>query len=352
MSAAETERVGTRRGSPQTLVAALYTLIVTGLVLTNVINGPLRVLLIAPLVGFLPGYAILDSVFPVRTAGRSSIDEHSSSSSRTTIGWGARVAIAVGLSTVVVPLLFVGLAGLGLALSTTTITVALATVSIGGMLIGTIRRRGLPAAPSGSSPLGRWRAELADATFGAESRLDALLTVAVLAMILVAMTGFAFGLVAPERGDDYTEVALLDSQNDTLTAGNYPDTVLHGDPVTLTLTVENQEGRQVDYSVFVVLERVRTTDGELQVLERELLASAETTVMDDSTWVEPLRVQPGLLGENLRLSVYVLEGADGTVSAAADADHHLYVWIDVRTASTNVSTPSGSSSDMPNRVAG
>lgn len=352
MSAAETEPVTTRRLPVQTLLPAFYTVVVAGVVLLDAIDGPFRLLLIAPLVGFLPGYAILDSVFPALGLRGSRTDEAASRDARVPVELGARVAMAVGLSAVVVPLLFVGFALLGIAITTTSVTLGIAAVCLGGLLTGMVRRRGHPDGGGVRPLVGRWRAELADATVGAESRLDAVLTVVVLVVIVGSMTGFAFGLAAPERGVDYTEVALLDSNNETQTAGNYPETVLDGTPVDLTLTVANHEGRQTDYSVFVVLERVRTTNGAQQVLEREVLDRRATSVSDDATWVEPLRVQPGLLGENLRLSVYVLEGADREVSAVTDADHHLYVWIDVRPASTNGSTSSAASNRRTNAVPG
>lgn len=303
-----------------------YSYVVGGLVLANVLDGPLRIVLAAPLLGFLPGYAVLDALFPTVDSGCGAGERRRLSEG---LSWGARVAVSVGLSIVLLPLLVVLLGTVGVALTTAPITLTLLVVVTVGITIGCYRRIRHGTADGYRVPTQRWRAELAAATTDADSRIDAALTIGLVLVVVLAMTGFAYGLAAPDRGESYTEVALLDQQGDELVAGNYPDTVTRGDPIDVTLTVENQEGVESVYTVLVVLERVRTTGDDADVLEREQLDRRMVTVADGDTLREQVSVEPTMLGDDLRLSVLVVEGDTPDTIDSSTADHHLYLWIDV-----------------------
>lgn len=307
-------------------VVLAYSYVVSGLVLANVLGGPLRIVLAAPLLGFLPGYAVLDALFPTVDSGGSAGESRRLSDE---LSWSARVAIAVGLSIVLLPLLVVLLGTSGVALTTTPLTLTLLVVVTVGITIGSYRRIRHGTAEGYRVPTQQWRAELSAATIEAESRIDAALTVGLILVVVLAMTGFAYGLAAPDRGSSYTEVALLDQQGDELVAGNYPDTVTRGEPIDVTLTVENQEGVETEYTVLFVLERVRTAGDDADVLERERLDRRTVTVADGETLREQISVEPTMLGNDLRLSVLVVEGETPSVIDSSTADHHLYLWIDV-----------------------
>lgn len=314
------------RSTGAVLVLA-YAIVVGGLVVANVIHGPLRVILTAPLLGFLPGYAVLDALFPTRapTTGVESGDR-----SRDGLAWGERTALAVGLSVVVLIILVVLLGSLGVPLTTAPLTAALGLLVTAGIAVGSFRRLRHGTGEEYEFPTARWRAEIRAATVDASSGLDAALAIVLAITIVLAMTGFAFALAAPDRGANYSEVALLNEQGGELVAGGYPETVTQGEPVDLTLTIENQEGAETTYTVHVVLERVRTTDGAAQVVERESLDQRTVTVADGKTAREPLSVEPTMLGDDLRLSVLVVEGDASEQVTPSTADHQLYLWLDVR----------------------
>ena len=309
------------------ILVLAYAIVVGGLVVAGVLHGPLRVVLTAPLLGFLPGYAVLDALFPTRTptTGVASGERGDDG-----LVWGVRAALAVGLSVVVVVILVVILGSLGVPLKTAPLTAALVLLVTAGIAVGSFRRLRRGAGEEYGFPTGRWRAEIRAATIDAQSGLDAALAIALAVTIVLAMTGFAFALAAPDRSANYSEVALLDAQGDELVAGNYPNAVTQGEPVDFTLTIENQEGAEQTYTVHVVLERVRTTDGAVQILERESLDRRTVTVSDGETARESLSVEPTMLGNDLRLNVLIFEGDAPEQVDPSTADHQLYLWLDVR----------------------
>lgn len=309
------------------LLVLAYAIVVGGLVVANVVHGPLRVVLTAPLLGFLPGYAVLDALFPTRAP---STGVESGDRGHEGLAWGARAALAVGLSVVVVVILVVILGSLGVPLTTAPLTAALVLLVTAGIAVGSFRRLRHGTGEESGFPTGRWRAEIRAATIDANSGLDAALAIALAVTIVLAMTGFAFALAAPDRGASYSEVALLDEQGDELVAGGYPETVAQGEPVNLTLTIENQEGVETTYTGHVVLERVRTTDDGAQVVERQSLDQRTVTVADGETARESLSVEPTMLGDDLRLSVLVVEGDSLERVDSSTADHYLYLWLDVQ----------------------
>jgi uncharacterized membrane protein len=163
-----------------------------------------------------------------------------------------------------------------------------------------------------------------------EHRFDAALNVALALAILLAMSGLAYGLAAPDRGETYTEAALLTQGEDSLVAGNYTTEITRGESIPLTLSVENQEEQSIDYTAVVVVERVRDDGESLNVLEREEIDRFSLSVPEGETRTRNLDASPQIVGDDLRLSVLVFQGDAPDAPTAADADERLFLWIDVQ----------------------
>lgn len=303
-----------------------YAIVAGAAILTGVVSGPARVLVAAPLIGFAPGYAVVSVLFPARR-----VTESGRSSSRWVRGpsWLERVSLAVGTSLVVLMLSAIGLSLAGVPFQTTEVTTTVVALTAVPALMGVARRQRLPADERFAVPFSGLADRIRAGTLDAPP-VDAVLNVAVAVAVIVAASTLAVGFAAPDRGQAYTEVALVTDEGDQLVAGNYTTAVQRGANVTTTLTVENQEGEQMPYTAVVVLERLETDTDETVVLERAELSRVDVDATDGETVREELSVQPAMLGEDLRLSVYVYEG-DAPSSATPDtAPHHLYIWLDVQ----------------------
>jgi uncharacterized membrane protein len=302
-----------------------YAIVAGAAILTGVVSGPARVLITAPLVGLTPGYAVVSLLFPARRES-----EHGRWSGRWNRGPTGveRLSLAVGTSLVVVVLSAIGLSLGGVALQTTEVTTTVVALTTVLALAGVARRQRLPADERFAVPVSalfdRVRAGTVDAP-----PVDAALNVALAIAVMVAASTLAVGFAAPDRGDAYTEVALVTAEGDQLVASNYTTTVQRGDSVTTTLTVENQEGEPMAYTAVVVLERLETDGEETVLLEREELDRVDVDAADGETVREDLSVQPTMLGEDLRLNVYVYEDDAPGSASGETAPYHLYIWLDV-----------------------
>ncbi len=321
----ENERERSRFVAVADLVFVAGCALVAGVaIITGVLGGTARVLVAAPLLGFFPGYVVVATLFPARATTTTDTP-----ASRWVRGpnWTKRFSLSVAASLVVLVLAALPLSALGAAFDVTTLTGVVVGVTLAGAVAATFARRSLAAADRFVVPVDKLVAGARARTVDA-SLLDAGLNVALAVPVVVAASTVAGGLAAPDRGEADTEVALLSEQGDELVANNDTTSFQRGAASNVTLTVENREGASMEYTAVVVLERVRT-GGDSAVLERTELDRETLAAADRETVRERLSVQPTILGDNLRLNVFVYEG-DAPATATADtASHHLYLWVDV-----------------------
>lgn len=290
-------------------------------VFVGAVDGALRVLLAALLVGVFPGYGVVAALFPGRTpfVGPER-------------GYGVRLrhraALALPTSLFVVVLAAIPISLVGLPFSTTVAVGTVVAITVAGCLVGALRRFQLPASERVRLPIAGVSEELR-AGLG-QPPVDAALNVLLALAVVAAVGAFAVGLAAPDRGAAYSEVALLTEEDGELVAGNFTETYQQGEQASLTFALENQEGAETSYTTVVALERLGSTNNETRVLERVVLANASVTVQDGDTVTRELSFTPSMLGENLRLSVFVYAGEPPESVGPETADYHLYRWVEVR----------------------
>lgn len=315
-------------GIPADLLAVTGYAVAAGLAIPGTV-GPLRVAVALPLVLFVPGYALLAALFPRRSTAAAGGTRQASLTpvDVRTPTWGERLALAVPTSLVLASLL-----ALATATFTPGVTVPEAVGSLVGFtlvaaVVGGVRRLRLPAGERLTSP---WRHTTAfrDAVLGG-SRVDAILTVALVAGVVLAASAMAYAVAAPDRGAEYTEFALL-SGNDTDEAvtGDFDTSFAPGERRQFIASVTNHEGASVEYTLVVELQRVRTEGDVAVVEERELLRTSRTVQPGDS-WRPRHAVEPSLTGEDLRLAYYLYRD-DAPANADPDSAYRrLHLWVDV-----------------------
>lgn len=328
----ETFDWGGRESPVDTPIVVAYTGLASLVLALGVADGPIRILLAAPLVGFLPGYALLSALFPGEPPTESGL---AIGRVRETdgLGWFVRCSLALPATIALLPLVAIGLAAAGVGFSTWSVVATLAAIIVVLMGVGTLRRRRLRTPHRYDVPLSRWRKELnpgpdADSTGG---RFDAAGRVFLALVVVVAVAALGVGLAMPVDGESYTEAGLLTPTESGAVAGEYPETVPAGEELDLIVTLENHLGSDTRYEAVVVLDRVRVSnDGQdVTVLERAELTRFDQTVADGTTAERPVTVAPEMIGTDLRLSVFVYEGAAPESPSVESADEHLYIWFDV-----------------------
>lgn len=310
------------------LVVAGYATLVVGLVLTGVVTGALRVLLVGALLGFCPGYAVVSALYPVRSPRGQAGQPYTS--------WAHRAALAVGTSLFVLVLAAFPLTLLGFG-TAAVLGVVLAT-TLGCVAIGGWQRLQIPADQRIKLPLEALANEARAATVDAPRR-DAVLNVALALAVVAGVATLAVGLAAPDRGATYSEVALANGG----AAGD--TTYTQGSEVSLPLAVENHADGVQSYTAFVVLERVGETGDGVAVVERAVLSRSTVTVPAGETRTSELSFTPSLRGTELRLSIYVYEGEAPETAAPESAEYHLYQWVTVEEGPNSLASDPATSNE-------
>lgn len=290
--------------------------------------GVLQALLALPFVFFLPGYALLSVLFPR--------DRHPAEDrTRWMFGgsgglrWGERVVLSFGTSLVLLPPLglLLGVSGLGYA--PVTVVNSLTVVILAGLVLGGVRRAGIPRTERYQIPVGSWREELADARV-ATTPLEGLLNLVIVVVLAAAIVTLALAFVAPPAAESYSGFTLLaENGQGELVASGYPETLVAGENYEYAVGIENFEGATTSYAVVAELQRVRSVDGNLVVVQRERVAAFQTTLGADERVVERTTVRPELVGEELRLVYYLYTDEPPAQPNDRSAYRSVFVWVTV-----------------------
>jgi len=312
-------------------LVAGYALVTATVVALGVVDGAVRVLLGLPLAAALPGYALLSAAFPGDRRSERGPPDAGRVPFAGGLSWVERCSLSVPVSVALLPLVAIAVSLAGLPLATAPVTAALAAFVCLGVAVGVVRRRRLPVESRYAVPVERWGAELRRDGDDGSSGLGTVGTAVVAVAVLVAVGGLAVGLATPVEGDSYTDAALLTSDGSELVAGDYPRSVASDEPMELVLTVKNSLGESTRYETVVAIDRVERSDGgdDLTVVERRELSRSGFTVADGETAERQISTAPVLIGEDLRLIVFVYEGTAPDSPSVDGADEHLHLWIDV-----------------------
>lgn len=271
---------------------------------------------------FIPGYVLTAALYPERfrvEADESEGDDEGKV--RQGISGVERLALSMGLSVAVSPLLGLLMDRTPWGLATPALVLAVAGFVTLVTPVAYLRRARIH--PDDRLSLHLPKAERA--SLAPAGATDRFLTIGLLGAI-VGVGVLLAGLYASTGPDlDHTRLYLLDAQNGT---SALPTLLTAGQEGHLTAVVENAEGRQMAYEVQVLLERfastpnatVRTGAG---ALDRELIEDRDVLLQHgESTRVPVVFVpeDPGLY--RLRVELYQ--------RGAGAAQHNVHIWVKVQ----------------------
>lgn len=315
-------------------VDAVLGLLLLGLVDAAVLllpaGDPARVAAALPLLLFLPGYALLSTMFPRQgpTTGTPTARRLGGSLGlRARLDWLERLGLSVAVSLSLLPVLGVGLSLAGLGLTGGNVVTGLSALVVFGLIGGAVRRASLPAEEVYRLPVGdvgSW----AYAEFAQRPAVDVGLNLALAAVVLVSLVGVGYAFIAPPAPAPASTVSVLapDGQGGYHAAG-YPQSISGG--ANLAVAIDNDGRTATQYTVVAELQRVERADSSVRVLERSRVGTWQPTVEAGGQWQQPHTVQPELQGSDLRLIYYVYEGdtAPGRPTVGS-ADKTVHLWVD------------------------
>lgn len=290
-----------------------------------------------PALLFAPGYVFLAVLFPRRDLTHQQTDGTATLSHEETQGGvlhqqirrKERIALSVGLSVALIPLLGLIVAPIAGSLSPEVTVTALLGFVVLGAILGAIRQNSV-------LPDERPQFSIKSAitprkiTIGNERRLDHGLFVLLVAGVLATVIAVSLSLVAPLQGEQYTSVTLLTAgSNGELQASNYPTELTVGERENLVLQVENNERSETTYTVIAELQRVTDDGSSITVTETERLLRRQKSIAPGDTWTVEHAVAPSMAGTDLRLKYSVYRGKPPQESRTGSAYRNLHLWVTV-----------------------
>jgi len=284
------------------------------------VDGIPRILLAAPLVLFLPGYAVTAALFPENASARHALtpfDEPKGSrlgamdelSGGAALGAEGRIALSVLGSIAVVSMVSFAANFVGPGIRLDPVLVGVVAVTALGLAAAAVGRLRLNPADRFAVGIG-----LPRVLFTAERnrvRDAAVPNVLLIVGILVLTAGVGYAAVAEPRSEQFTEFYVETEEMTFDSQGIYPDTFTRGESSPLSVHVGNHEGSRTDYTVVAVLQRVdggANTSGPTRVVDRQRLATQDVSVRDETTKQIGVTVTPEMAGEDLRVVLFLYRG--------------------------------------------
>lgn len=279
----------------------------------------LRRVLGLPFLLFVPGYVLVALLFPGASDAEQSIDDYRRRSAR--IDWAERLALSVGISVALLPI--VGLLIAPAGYSELTVVGGLAALVLLGVIGAAIRRSRLPPADRLRVPFPR------SAPVGLGSATGVANLVLVLGIVFAA-SSLAYAVAAPNEGETYSTLYIgTETESGELVASNYPSEFVVGEPQSLVVGVDNAEKRHVEYTVVVELQRVREEGDALTVVEEEELERFDLALDSGETWRRQHAIEPNLVGTDLRVQYLLYRGSAPADASDESAYRTVSLWIDV-----------------------
>ena len=329
------------RLSGDLLLVVLAVLIADVVILSSVADGTiLQVLAGLPLALFLPGYVAIAALFPENSkpseegpditadnpAGpvRETGKDHSSVRGGISISGLERIALALGLSIAITPLIGLGLdATVGIRLVPVVLAISGFVLFTAGIAV--IRRWRLPAEERFHMPIRQRRKELYSSALRPDSRTDAVLNILVVVCLILAAGGVSYVASNPKDDEPFSSLYLLDRDaSGDLTASGYPENFTVGESESLVVGVENHENEPAQYTLVVELQYLGAESGSTRVLREETLHRFTPSLGVDETWQRPHRIEPTLTGRQLRLTYLLYRGdppSEPTIDTAYQEVH-------------------------------
>ena len=255
-------------------------------------ESPVRIILSLPLVLFLPGYALIATLFPQKYD----------------LDGIERIALSFGLSLAITPLLGLALNYTPFGIRLTPILIVLSVFTI-ALAIGAYVRRS--RIPEGDRFVVEFRAffkniELFKPT---DTKIDRILSVILIISISIAISMTAYVIIAPKEGEKFTEFYILGPEGK---AEGYPTNLTVGEEGQVIIGVVNQEYANATY-----LLEIR--------LNEEVLGEQSIELMHNETWESPFVFKAVEKGEDQNLEFLLYKD-----EMIRDVYRSLHLWVEVK----------------------
>ncbi|MDF9745972.1 DUF1616 domain-containing protein [Natrinema salsiterrestre] len=324
-------------------VAGFVALAIVVLAVVDVSSPLIRAAIGFPLLFFAPGYVTVSTLFP-----RSSSAQEVATEDRLLIRQVVsmtdieRVALSFGLSVALLPLLALGIAATPWGYTGPVVVTTVSCFSLFGAGLAAIRRSVVPPADRYEIEFGRRLEGVYVAIFGVESSLHVAVNVVLVLAVVLSLTTAGYAFISPQEGEQYTSLQLLtENESGELVASGYPSESELGESFPFVIAVENQEDRDINYTV--VVQEQRLEDGD--VVERTELRRIDAGVSEGATEYYERNVTPASGEGSARISVLLYTDGVPETPTHENAYRHAYFWTTVTESDGSDSEAGDSGSD-------
>jgi uncharacterized membrane protein len=271
-----------------------------------------------PLVLVIPGYCLIAVLFPKGSD----------------ISLLERIALSIGLSIVIIPLIGLGLNFTPWGIRREPVMVSLILFSLVMVSVAFFRRVILPRNERFSMPFSRIRPALFKAFLSkGNTRADQLLNVVIILGIIIVTLTTINVIVNPREGEHFSEFYIL---GENRTAADYPDQILVGQSYPLYIGIVNHEYRNTTYTVetWMTREEYNTTTNTSSVLAMDPLDRLSLTLSHNETIEIPYNMSAKKTGYNRVEFLLFNESVPGPLVNDSNRFNATYrdlaLWITVR----------------------
>lgn len=204
-----------------------------GAIYLPVLNDtPIRIVLVIPLVLFIPGYCLIAALFPKEGD----------------IGLVERIMLSVGVSIAVVPLIVLILNFTPWGIRLDPIVISLTFFTFVMILTAIYQRALLPFEKRFRIPFSAIAGKVLTETVPPGERgVDRVLSVVLILVMITVIVGTVYVIVTPkEGGERFTEFYVL---GENKIAADYPDQIITGQDYPIYIGVSNYENRDMAYTI-------------------------------------------------------------------------------------------------------
>ena len=215
------------------IICIIWSITLIPLVLLK-IEDTIRIIIGLPVILFIPGYTLIFALFPTKK----------------TIDIIERIALSLGLSIAIIPLIGLGLnyTPFGIRLEPILFSIFIFIISLGA--IGTYRWYKI-------QPDDRYKISINISLTESKNKLDIILTIILILVIIIAFSLLIYVIVTPKIGERFTEFYLL---GPTGNATGYPSNLTKNENASVIIGIANHESKTINYNIEIWLVNQTTTE--------------------------------------------------------------------------------------------
>ncbi|SHL09376.1 Uncharacterized membrane protein [Haladaptatus paucihalophilus DX253] len=314
-------------------VVIALVLVTVGVVRAGGVWTPVRLSFGFLFLFFLPGYSLVAVLFPEASGNRESDGGDEGDGTSTgfprRIDGIERITLSIAVSLAVVPLIgyLVSYSPWGLNLDPSLLAIGGFTIVCA--LAGAVRQWTLPESDRFSVPIEDAYARFTPDVSTVTSHVRPLNVLLVVSLV-VATAGIVYTTTTPRSDERFTEFYLgtKNASGSTVTDA-YPKNFTAGDAKHLRVGIGNHEYERSNYTVVVLLQRVKRNNGSTRVTAERRLDRFHVSAGQGQTVVENRSLEPTMTGERLRLQFLLYRGAAPASPSAKNAYRRTHLWIRV-----------------------